>query len=316
MIGRTARRSWFGIACILWCSFASAQSSSDQQTSAKELFERGKAAMAVGRFAEAQEHFSQSLALVPKASAAFNLAVSFRGTGKPKEAAQVLEGLVAGKYGAVPPEMRGQATQLEKEARRDIAILSVVQTGAPRATVRVDGSPAGTALEGIQLLVQVNPGERLVSVSAPLRSPRELRVAVAAGQSKRVATTLVLSRAARMSTLELVAKDPKGSLEIVGVARGRGRIVKKLEPGKYQVRLRSDAGDRDTQIELRPATRHRVELEPEKGGVFQSPWFWAAAGTLTVGAAVGGYFLLRDPREDPVRDPEFSVVETLGATHF
>ena len=139
---------------------------------------------------------------------------------------------------------------------------------------------------------------------------------VAAGQSKRVATTLVLSRAARMSTLELVAKDPKGSLEIVGVARGRGRIVKKLEPGKYRVRLRSDAGDRDTQIELRPATRHRVELEPEKGGEFQSPGFWAAAGTLTVGAAVGGYFLLRDPREDPVRDPEFSVVETLSATHF
>jgi hypothetical protein len=59
-----------------------------------------------------------------------------------------------------------------------------------------------------------------------------------------------------------------------------------------------------------------VELDPEQGGIFQSPWFWAAAGTLTVGAAVGGYFLLRDPHEEPVRDPEFSVVETLGTAHF
>ncbi len=299
-------------AFVLNASVAFADATAEERDRAKELFEQGKAAMSVGRFAQAEDNFSQSLRLVPKASAAFNLAVAFRGTGKPKEASEVLARLVKGDYGQVPREMRSQARQLAAEARRDIATLSVVQKGAPRAEVRIDGSPVGTALQGKLLSVQVNPGERLLSVSAPLRKPWESRVTVAAGKARRVTATLALSRAARMSTLELLAKDGRGSLEILGVARGRGRIIKKLDPGKYRVRLRSPEGDRDTTVVLRPATRHRVELEPERGGLAESPWFWTAAGTVVVGAAIGGYLLLRNPNEDPVRDPEFSVVETLS----
>ena len=316
MAARHLRACLLLLACLIWGTPSWAEPTDADRERAKELFDRGKAAMGVGRFAEAQQSFSQSLALVPKASAAFNLAVALRGTGKPKEASAVLARLGNGDYGPVPPEMSSQAQQLEKETRRDIGTLVVVQRGARRASVRVDGIPVGQAVDARPLLVQVNPGQRLVSVEATLRETKEIAVTVAAGQNHPISFELTLSRAARVSTLELVAKSPDAHLEIVGVARGRGRLVRKLQPGTYRIRLRSDDGDRDSEGRLRPATRHRVELEAERGGVLQSPWFWAAAGTLTVGAAVGGYFLLRNPREAPVTDPEFNVVETLRAARF
>jgi len=307
--------------CLAMCvclgaASASAQPSESDAERAKELFERGKRAMSVGRFAEAQEAFSQSLALVPKASAAFNLAVAFRGMGRPKEASEVLTSLVAGGYGQAPPEMREQAEVLEKEARHDIATLRITQKGAVRAEVRVDGSPVGSAVEGQSLTLRVNPGARLISVSAPMREHRELTVPVAAGQTKSLTVALVLSRAARMSTLELLGKAPDSVVEIVGVRRARGRIVQKLDPGKYRVRLQSSAGNRESEIELRPATRHRMELEPERSGLFESPWFWATAGTVAVGATVGGYFLFRERQAEPVRDPEFNVVQTLRSANW
>lgn len=316
MWARVLLLSSIAVCSGLLAATAAAEPSASDVERAKELFERGKSAMSVGRFAEAEGAFSQSLALVPKASAAFNLAVAFRGMGKPKEASEVLTKLVGGGYGQAPPEMLEQAEVLESEARRDIATLRVTQRGAVRAEVRVDGSPVGSAIDGHRLTIRVNPGARLISLSAPMRERLELTVTIAAGQTKPVSVALALSRAARMSTLELLGKAPDSVVEIVGVRRGRRRIVQKLDPGKYHVRLQSSEGNRESEIELRPATRHRIELEPERRGLFESPWFWATAGTVAVGATVGGYFLFRERQAEPVRDPEFNVVQTLSPAHW
>src|SRR5512147_3037867 len=69
---------------------------------ARQLFDEGKDAMAVGRFSEAKDRFERSLALVPRASPAFNLAVALRGMGRPKEASDVLTRLLGGEYGDLP----------------------------------------------------------------------------------------------------------------------------------------------------------------------------------------------------------------------
>jgi hypothetical protein len=300
-----------GLACALVVVSLSLHAFGDDQAEARALFERGKQAMSAGRFAEAREQFQRSLELVPKASAAFNLAVALRGMGRPKQSHELLERMLRGEFGELPADRREEVALLAAEARRDIATLTVVARGADSIELRLDGVRAGTLVPDRPLTLEVNPGERVLAFGARLRDPLERRVTLGPGKSAKVSATLRLSQAARRSTLLLVAKDATHDVEIEGVGRSRGRIQRKLDPGRYVVRLHSPNGTRESSVLLEPATAHRVELEPPAPGISSSPWFWAAAGAVVVGAAVGGYFLLRDREREPVRDPEFGVVQTL-----
>jgi hypothetical protein len=268
--------------------------------------------MSVGRFSDAEQLFRRSVNLVPKASAAFNLAVALRGMGRPKEAHDTLTDLLSGKYGELPGDMRHAVEDLAREAARDVASLSVTLRGAPNAELRVDGVKVGTLDEAKPLSVPVNPGERVVTLSARLRETVERRVVLAAGKSAKVEATLTLSRAARMATLILTADTPDRALEIVGVARGRGRLERKLPPGKYTVRVTGRGSTYESTVLLEPATERRVVLDAPPGLLLKSPWFWTAAVAIAAGATLGGYFLLRDREQAPVRDPEFSVTQTLS----
>jgi hypothetical protein len=277
---------------------------------AQALFEQGKDAMSVGRFAEAERLFQRSLELVPKASAAFNLAVARRGMGKPKEAHDTLLDLLAGRYGPLPEDRRAQTQELARETQRDVATLVVSMKGAPVAEVRVDGARIGDVQGGAELRTPINPGEHLVTLSAKLRDTAERTVAVGPGKTSRIATTMTLSREARRATLVLVAELPSDEVEIVGAGRGRGSVERKLDPGRYRIRVISPNGTRTSTIDLEPATSHRVVLESPHASLLSSPWFWAATAVVA-GGAVTSYFLLRDHERDPVGDPVFGVTETL-----
>jgi hypothetical protein len=274
------------------------------------LFEKGKDAMSIGRFAEAERLFQLSLDLAPKASAAFNLAVARRGMGKPKEAHDTLLELLAGRYGPLPDDRRAQTEELAHETERDISTLVVSMKGAPVAEVRIDGARIGEVTDGRELRTPVNPGEHLVTLSAKLRDTTERSVVAGPGKTSRVATTLTLSREARRATLVLVAELPSDDVEIVGAGRGRGSLERKLDPGRYRVRVISPHGTRTSTVDLEPATSHRVVLESPHASLVSSPWFWAATAVVA-GGAVASYFLLRDHERDPLKDPVFGVTETL-----
>jgi hypothetical protein len=295
---------------LLAASVQAAEPSRQQQEEARQLFEQGKEAISAGRFAEAREMFQRSNELVPKASAAFNLAVALRGMGRPKESREVLVRLLRGDFGKLPDDRRQQVQKLADEARRDVSTLTVVARGAAQIELRVDGVRIGDLRPNLPLTLELNPGERVVTFTAKLRDPVERRVTLAPGKSARLSVELPLSRAGRRATLVVLAKEPSHEVEIVGVGRGRGRLQRKLDPGDYRVRVISPSGTRETQVSLQPATEHRLELEPPQR-VLASPWFWTAAGAVAISMVVGGYFLLQDRERDPVSDPEFSVVETL-----
>jgi hypothetical protein len=277
---------------------------------AQQLFERGKEAMSVGRFAEARDWFQRSLDLSPKASAAFNLAVALRGMGKPKEADDVLQELLAGKYGALPDDRRRQVEQLAGEARRDVATLVVEARGAPAIEVRVDGARIAEIAGGASLSVRVNPGERTLTLAAKGRDTLERTVVVAPGKSLRVREELALSRAARQASLVVVAENPSHEVEIVGLARARGRVERRLDPGTYRVRVISPGGSRTSSIEMEPATNQRIVLAAPQPSIIASPWFWAATGVAVAGIAVGTFFLARSKTQDPVTDPQYGLVTT------
>jgi hypothetical protein len=286
----------------------------DAGADAQSLFERGKDAMSVGRFSEAERLFRQSVELVPKASAAFNLAVARRGMGKPKEARDTLVELLAGRYGPLPEDRRSQAEELARETEGEISTIVIGMKGSPSAEVRVDGARVGDLLEGRTLTAAVNPGEHVVSLSARLRDTVERSVVVAPGKTVRIATTLTLSRAARRANLVLVAELASDEVEIVGVARARGRLERRLDPGRYHVKISSSRGTKTSTIEVEPATNHRVVLESPRASLLASPWLWAASAVVVAGA-VTGYLLLRDQEREPVHDSVFGVTQTLRAEY-
>ncbi|MCK6535291.1 MAG: tetratricopeptide repeat protein [Polyangiaceae bacterium] len=278
---------------------------------AKQLFEQGKVAMRGGRFAEARDRFQRSLERSPNPSAAFNLAVALRGMGRPKEAHELLLRLAAGGFGKLPDDRLREVQALAQDVGRDVATLRIVVTGAPSVEVRVDGERLGKVEKGRALTVRVNPGDRVVSLAAPLREPVEARIALGAGRTVLLERKLVVSREARRATLTVVARNATHEVEVVGVARARSRLERKLDPGKYRVLLHSPGGTTERAVTLEPATRHRVEIEPARSSLFESPWFWAGASVVALGGTLGGYYLLRPQRDEPVSDPEFGVVQAL-----
>jgi hypothetical protein len=282
----------------------------DTSADAQDLFEKGKDAMSVGRFSEAERLFRQSVELVPKASAAFNLAVARRGMGKPKEAHDTLVELLAGRYGPLPDDRRSQVEELARETQAEISTLVIAMKGSASAEVRVDGTRTGDAVDGASMTAKVNPGEHVVTLSAKLRDTVERSVVVAPGKTARIEATLTLSRAARRANLVLVAEQASDEVEIVGIAKARGRLEQKLDPGRYRVRVTSAHGTKESTIDLVPATNHRVVLESPRASLFASPWFWTASAVVVAGA-VSGYLLLRDHERDPVSDSVFGVTETL-----
>jgi hypothetical protein len=170
---------------------------------------------------------------------------------------------------------------------------------------------AGEVNDRDTLTTTVNPDEHVVTLSAKLRDAAERTVVVGPGKTSRVVVTLTLSRAARRASLALVAEQPSDEVEIVGYGKGRGKLERRLEPGRYQVRVSSANGSRTSTIELEPATSHRVVLESPRASLFSSPWFWTAAVVVAGGAATG-YLFARDRERDPVKDPVFGVTRTLG----
>ena len=149
-----------------------------------------------------------------------------------------------------------------------------------------------------------------MTLSAKLRETLERPVVLVAGKSLRLRETLVLSRAARQATLVLVAENPADDVEIVGVARARGRVERKLNPGPYTLRVVSSSGTRTSTVDLEPSIEQRVALAGPQPGLLRSPWFWTAAGVVVAGLVVGGFLLTRSRVQDPVTDPQFGVVTT------
>lgn len=291
---------------------APAQGASEEAT-ARELFERARAALNTGRFAEARDLLRRSLSIRPNAGSAFNLAVALRGTGEPLAAIDVFDRLLADEYGELDANQRAQARQLKAEASAEVAVLHIRATGADRIEIRVDGERLGTVGPGERLRTRVNPGTRVVTASAPGHETEEVRVDLARGGSRRIRFELETAEDAPYGTLVVEAVHPEDVLEIVGVARGTGTLRRELEPGVYEIEVRGPAGNRSTEVELEPGQVLRLRLSGESDSLARSPWLWTGVGLVAAGLATGAVFLFREQTEDPVTDPTWGIVQTLRA---
>ncbi|MCA9581331.1 MAG: hypothetical protein KC416_06020 [Myxococcales bacterium] len=165
---------------------ATAGRSTDAVERAKKLFEDGNAVLNQGRFAEARDLFRSSLALVPRASTAFNLAVALRGTGESTAAVVELEVLLAGKMGALPPDKRDEVKRLLEQVRADLATLHIEACGAKDLVVRINGEIERDVVPCRPFRKTVDAGRYTVTVSAPRAETGERNVVLNRGGVVRV----------------------------------------------------------------------------------------------------------------------------------
>ncbi|MFK7987373.1 MAG: tetratricopeptide repeat protein [Sandaracinaceae bacterium] len=297
-----------GLAGLGSVSSASAQAG-PERAHAEELFREGNDALREGRFAEAQRLFRQSIALFPRASSAFNLALSLRGTGELVGAERVLERLLAESFGPLSAGRRASIESLLAEVSAAIGGIRVTVRGATRIQVRIDGILAGELADRGVLEHRVDPGERLVTASADRRTTAEMQVRIAAGATEDIELRLELTEEASRGRLVIEAADPDHGVEIVGVARARGRLERALAPGRYRVALLNGDARQESEVELEAGQTLLLPLTSDDEGedLATNPWLWLGIGAVVVGLVVAGIVLFL-----PV--DEFQPDDTWGIT--
>lgn len=273
---------------------------------ARDLFEQAVERLESGRFAEAKELLEESLALTPHPATAFNLAVASRGTGDVLGATQWLAALEAGHYGPLSAEQREQVSALAKSLKAQVAELTVRVRGAPHAEIRIDGQKVGSAER--QLVVPVNPGKRLVRVSATDRVPGERVVRIQPGEKLELFFSLALTPEAQVGRLVIDAERPDHRIEIEGVAAGRGHLDMTVEPGSYTVHVSSPEGSRKTTLTVNPRSTVRYQFDAIQSSVLQSPLFWIGVAGVVAAGTVATILLVRPDAPEPVSDPTYGTI--------
>lgn len=152
---------------------------------ARRKFEEGTLALREQRYGAAADALRRSLELMPNVANAFNLAVALRGAGRLTDALDILERLLLDEFGELGEERRPVVGEERRQVRAERPQLVVSVRGVPQAVVAVDGRTVGT-VSGAGLVVDVDPGERSVRVTATGAEPVERTVEVARGSMARV----------------------------------------------------------------------------------------------------------------------------------
>jgi hypothetical protein len=158
---------------------------------AELLNEEARIALERREFAAARDLLTRSLEIHRTARAAFNLARVLREQGLPTEALVYIEALREGRYGALPPERREQLGAIERDARGDLAHLTIAIRGAPSMELRIDGEPSETLRASAPATLVLDPGTHRVAATDPegrsfereVRLPRGARMRIELGEA-------------------------------------------------------------------------------------------------------------------------------------
>lgn len=282
--------------------------SAQAQPSARELFDDAVGALHRGEFAHARDLFARSLETSPTTAAAYDLAVACRGTGETTRAEAVLLDLLSGTYGELAEAQRTEVNALLEAVRGEQAVLTV-SVDVPEATLRIDGHRIDPGTE-----VRMDAGDHLVVLTADGYVEEERRLVLERGEARALDVALVPRS---VGTLALEAPTDEMTVEIVGIARGAGRIERELPTGDYVVRVSNGAAERESTVRVDGGGTTRFRFDDPAAGIdlVREPSFWIVGGVLLVGAAVGVALGVAygQPVSPPVSDPEYGVIQALSA---
>lgn len=174
-----------------------AQEAPDDEALARatELHRRAADAIRRADFVQAESLEREALSLYAAAELAYNLALALRGQGKLREAGDTFDRLLRGEWGQLRPEAAASIERLRDEAREQVARLRVIVRGGAPVTLRLDGAlveedlAPDTASE-----IPVDPGEHILSASAPDHETFERSIMLRPGANMTVEAHLTASR--------------------------------------------------------------------------------------------------------------------------
>lgn len=156
------------------CSFSAvAFAQSNSQAEAREHFDRGFALAEKKAYAEAVTEFSRAYELSPHFAVLYNMGQAYVALGQPVYAVQALQRYLSEGGKEVPAKRR---KQVEAEIARQERLIAAVtfRSDVAGAVIRVDGVEVGRS--PMPSAVQISPGIRVLSASAPGYRPWEQRV--------------------------------------------------------------------------------------------------------------------------------------------
>jgi hypothetical protein len=246
----------------------------------REAFEEGLARLSEGLFSEAVAAFERSLEHRESAPVLYNLALAYRGLGRPVKALDVLErhAAIAGGEGT------DLAAQLRKDLEGRIARVALVVAGEPE-TLLVDGDPR----EPRDRELTLDPGSHTFEVRRSGFLPDAVTLALAPGST----TELKLDARKRSleGTITIEASRPDARIRIDGAVAGFGRHVAKVAPGRYDVEVSADGADafrRVVEVEPGGEAMVRAELAEVEASIVEAWWLWTGVAVVVVAAVAGG----------------------------
>ncbi|MEM9191832.1 MAG: hypothetical protein AAGF12_21855 [Myxococcota bacterium] len=159
------------IGCTLWllAAVASGQPPDDATELARAHFEAAQLEADQGNFETAAELFRRSLAALPQAVTAYNLALMLQRAGRPTEAIETTEAILGGDFGPISDDGRQDVHSLRMEAEAALATLVVTIDGASHATAEL-GDERATIARHERLERRIDPGDHTVRAHAGERS--------------------------------------------------------------------------------------------------------------------------------------------------
>lgn len=263
------------LACASLASPPAQAQSDDVKQRAREHFDRGLRLFDQSDDKGALAEFRAAYELVPHPSVLYSIGLVYASLGRPVEAVDSLERLLAQSPRLAPEQLeRAKATLAAEQAK--VGSLNVT-TNVP-ATVELDGVDGGKT--PLAKPLRVASGIRLVSVVAPGHVPIRREVSVAGGQL--VTLSLELQKSEQdLAQFDLSIDVPDAEVLVDGERIGKSPLPASLAllPGRRAVEVRRPGYRPFRQtLDVTPGSRGRlaVALEADEAEVARS------GGTLSL----------------------------------
>lgn len=279
------------------------------ESEARELFERGVAALQRGAWAEAEELLRGSLEKSPRVATAYNLATALESQGRLEAAVRVLETLLRGEWGVVEDAQQIDSRDRVARMRARFGEVSLLVAGPEAARIRVEGSDTEASTRDGLATLNLEPGPRTLLVDAPGFLAARVVVTVVSKERTRVEQALT-----PLPGILRVATKPNGELITVeGLGSFRAPFERTLPASTYEVLLAGNPSTRRS-VDLPNGQTVTVTLErPESGGSSTGWWLVGGAAVVVVAGTVAAILLLSSG-DDPSAEasPYFPTITALS----
>jgi hypothetical protein len=286
---------------------------------ARNLYGQGLDFVKKAQWSDALASFERSRALRPHAMTTYNIGACERALGRyTKARSTLLRAIQEGKdsAGQLPPSLVTEAQGYVQEIDRILSRVHVTLDPAD-AGIAVDGRPLargdGVMIAGIEppgpgvpppsptFDLVLDPGAHLVTLTRKGYADVVLNRTTPPGSTGELRLELE-----RLPAVLHVSSSVSGAVVTVnGMDVGTAPVDVQRPAGSYRIVVRKDgfyAYQAQMNVNAGEETDLRAALVEERTPVTKKWWFWAAAGAVVAGAAVGTYYATRT-EPDPVRPP-------------